>query len=48
MQIIFSRRFDAFAVWLRGRSLDDHHLDPTMTGRDREAANLEGWIMGVM
>ena len=41
---------DAYAIarWLRGRSLDDQHLDPAMTGRDREAAELEGWILGVM
>ncbi len=41
---------DAYAVarWLRRRSLNDRHRDPAMTERDREAANLEGWILGVM
>ena len=41
---------DAYAVarWLRRRSLNDRYLDPAMTERDREAAELEGWILGVM
>jgi hypothetical protein len=36
---------DAYAIarWLRRRSLNDRYLDPAMTERDREAANLEGW-----
>jgi hypothetical protein len=41
---------DAYAIarWLRRRSLNDRYFDPAMTERDREAAHLEGWIMGVM
>jgi hypothetical protein len=44
---------DAYAVarWLKevgwGRVLSDVYLDPPMTGRNREIAEREGWILGV-
>ena len=32
----------------RGPLLDALYFDVAMTGRDRQAAELEGWILGVM
>jgi hypothetical protein len=28
-------------------TLDEVYLDPPMTGKERKAAELEGWILGV-
>jgi hypothetical protein len=45
---------DAYAIsrWLKdvgwGMTLEEVYLDPPMTGKVREVAELEGWILGVM
>jgi hypothetical protein len=45
---------DAYAIarWLkevgRGPTLDDVYFDPPLTGRDRQIAEREGWILGVL
>lgn len=44
---------DAYAIarWLkqvgRGPTLEEVYFDVAMTGKDREIAELEGWILGV-